>query len=123
MKADLWQAAVVAFLILMLDYSAEQALRIVAQHPVARPDRLNRDGGWFCTSPLKQSVVTQFAHGIVDSDCFLVLGFPKFDRGDGLVLGLMKSHNKTPCSLECFEFWLLRLLRPARGKVLEYDTS
>ena len=66
MKADLWQAAVVAFLMLMLDYSAEEAFAIMEQHPVARPERLERDGGWFHNLALKQYVVT---HSVCPQDC------------------------------------------------------
>jgi hypothetical protein len=79
-KADLWQAAVVAFLILMLDYTAEKALMMVQKHPVARPECLQHDGGWWYNLALKQYVFTQSAFGIVDLDGFLVWGFPKFDN-------------------------------------------
>jgi hypothetical protein len=111
-KYDLCQAAVVAFLILFGGHNAETALGMVRRHQVAKPENLNHDGGWFRGVALKQHVVTQSALGIVDSDGFPILGFSKFDGGDGLVLGLMKSQDNKHNAV-------LGLLRPARGKVSE----
>jgi hypothetical protein len=42
---------------------------------------LHNDGGWFHDVALKQYVVTQSALGIVYSDGFPILGFPKVDGG------------------------------------------
>jgi hypothetical protein len=92
-KSDLCQAAVVAFLILFEGHDSETALLMVRRHQVAMPEKLHNDGGWFHDVALKQYVVTQSALGIVYSDGFPILGFPKVDGGDGLVLGLMKSHD------------------------------
>jgi hypothetical protein len=98
-KADLWQAAVVAFLMLMLDYTAEAALTMVQKHPVARPELLQDDHGWYLNLALKQYVFSQSAYGIVGLDGFPIWGFSKFD-------------NEIP------QHYAALQLRPARGQVL-----
>ncbi len=44
---DLWQAAVVDYLMHVLDYSNDEELAAVKKHPIADPNKLEWDDGWF----------------------------------------------------------------------------